>query len=600
MPTDKSPHRPHGASSTPPRSTASSIEKYVIEEIELKGEPEVVQPKPRRWPPRWWPQARLASGWAGLWLVLTAATLAARGAWPLDETRALAVAWEMWASGNSLVPTVNGEPVARAPLLYWLIHLGWLAFGAQELWARLVPALFALASLALIAVLARRLWPDNPERAPYAPYLLLGAFSFAFATPVLMPDMLLVTFTLVAMWALLVMWRARDARAWLALGLALGLGLLAHGALALVYVVPIALLAPLWARAPARPRWRHWYADVGKALVLAAATFAAWLVPAALRAGPHYAWVFFGGALREAALEPFAATQPAWWYMFAAPIAFVPWSLLPLPWLRLWRARREPVAAPLAFCLVWSAAPLAILSALEVKQPQFLLPLLPAAALFLSWLLFAPNRDEQENESAVFSGLAIPLIVIGCALAVLPKLPHVEVLPPLLWELSPFVGVGVVLVGVVTALLPPRRVTKRVLDMAAGSVLLAVFVILGVGSQFDVLQRVEPVAAQVALAQQAGRPVAHVGDYHGEYQYAGRLARPLAVIAPAQAAQWPSWHPDGVIVTYSDLWQPAASAGARPLYQGSYRDRLVAVWDSSALATPRERTSETATAPILP
>ena len=36
---------------------------------------------------------------------------------PVDETRYLTVAWEMWTSGSYIVPHLNGEPFSHKPPL---------------------------------------------------------------------------------------------------------------------------------------------------------------------------------------------------------------------------------------------------------------------------------------------------------------------------------------------------------------------------------------------------------------------------------------------------------------------------------------------------
>ena len=90
-----------------------------------------------------------------LWLVIVAAGLALRPPLPIVETRYLSVAWEMWSSGNFLVPHLNGAPYSdKPPVLFWLIHLGWALFGVSEWWGRLVAPLFALGSLFAIVHLA--------------------------------------------------------------------------------------------------------------------------------------------------------------------------------------------------------------------------------------------------------------------------------------------------------------------------------------------------------------------------------------------------------------------------------------------------------------
>ena len=42
--------------------------------------------------------------WTGLWIVVMAAAVLTRPLMPVDETRYLAVAWEMWLRGDFLVP----------------------------------------------------------------------------------------------------------------------------------------------------------------------------------------------------------------------------------------------------------------------------------------------------------------------------------------------------------------------------------------------------------------------------------------------------------------------------------------------------------------
>ena len=87
---------------------------------------------------------------AALWLGVVAVALASRPVLPVDETRYLAVAWEMWSRGDFVLPTLNGEAYShKPPLLYWIIHAGWAAFGVNEWW----PHLVALACLSAALVM---------------------------------------------------------------------------------------------------------------------------------------------------------------------------------------------------------------------------------------------------------------------------------------------------------------------------------------------------------------------------------------------------------------------------------------------------------------
>ncbi len=566
-----------------PTGSSSTLERFVVEEIEVSAVPEPVAagPRPKR-RAKWFPTTQWAMSYAGLWLLLFASSLFTRSPWPVDETRTLAVAWEMWLAHASLVPTLNGEVYAHSPLDYWLIHVGWRLFGVNDWWPRMLPALFALANLFVTASIARRLWPRDPMPARYTPLVLLGTLFYALYTTVALPDMLVVFSTLVGMWALLSMWRARDSRAWLVLGLALGIGLLAGGPVAAVYILPAALAAPLWAKEKSGPDWKYWYGDVLKALLLGVALLASWLVPAAISAGAHFASQYLAGSFVRQTLGLFPAIRFWWWYAFLLPFLFLPWSMWPLVWMRLWHIRRRPTDPGIAFCIAWAVPAVVLLSLLPVKQPQFLLPILPAGALFFAYLLLAEELQEVHQHQPL-AGMTIPFILLGCALAVIPKLPRVEFLPDLLWELSPFVGIGIAVTGMALAWLPLNEMNHRVRNIASVATLLIVFVVLGIGSQFDHLYSIEAAAQYLGNVQLERRAVAHVGEYQGEYEFAGRLREPLTVIQPEQIGEWLAWNPQGAVVTYSNSWQPHVPANVKPAFETSYRDHTIRVWDSAAL-----------------
>ncbi|MBF0252143.1 MAG: glycosyltransferase family 39 protein, partial [Alphaproteobacteria bacterium] len=71
-----------------------------------------------------------ASGTADAWLItliwcaLVAAAIVLRPLLPIDETRYLSVAWEMWRSGDFWVPTKNDELYShKPPFLFWQMHM---------------------------------------------------------------------------------------------------------------------------------------------------------------------------------------------------------------------------------------------------------------------------------------------------------------------------------------------------------------------------------------------------------------------------------------------------------------------------------------------
>src|SRR5262245_4099285 len=182
--------------------------------------------------PEWW--------WLALWGVVVAFALEVRPLLPIDETRYLSVAWEMWLRHDWVVPYLNGSPYSdKPPLLFWGILLGWRVLGVNEWWPRLLPPLAALLCVFLLARLARRLSPD--EAAARALPFLSGALWVTYSTLVLF-DTLLTACVLFALGGVAEAALGRPRRGWLACGVGIGLGLLAKGPVVLVHVLPAALL----------------------------------------------------------------------------------------------------------------------------------------------------------------------------------------------------------------------------------------------------------------------------------------------------------------------------------------------------------------------
>ena len=556
-----------------------AMEKLVVEEIEIgpASDPASVERRARRY---WVESARFVGAWSGLWLMLVLATLFGRSPWPSDETRLLAVAWEMWARREFLLPTLNGAPWAQPPLTPWLIHAGWSVFGVVDWWARLVPALGALVSLFLTWRLARLLWPQRLEVANFAPLVLLGTLAWSASVGFAGSHAWLVACVLSGLWALAFIWRRRDHRAWLLLAAATALGLLSAGWVYLLAVYPVALLAPLWVREGRRPQWRYWYADVLKSLLLGVVPVTAWLVAVGLRHGWTSVYELTLYAALLAVLDLFAVRTQPWWYAAWLPLVFLPWSVWPVVWLRHWQLRRAPLNTGLLFCLVWVVGALVLLSMLPEKQPHWLLPLLPAGALVVAFLVL----DEElrgADDSRLLAAMTLPVVLLGAFVMIAPNLPRGDWAPEMLWQISPLVGLGIMVVGVALAWAPVRETRRRVIDLAAVSTMSVVLATLVLGAQFDAHLRVEKIGAALNAMEREQRPIAVVGEYRGEFHFAGRLKRPISVLAPQRVLPWAQHYPDGVVVARRARWQPAGAG--RVLHDARHGDDTVTMWDAESL-----------------
>ena len=185
-----------------------------------------------------------------LWLVLVVISLVSRSYIPIDETRYVTVAWNMWLRGDYLVPWLNGIAYShKPPILFWLMNAGWAVFGVNDWWPRLVPSFFALGSVLLTMRLARMLWPQDGQIAALAPVVLLGSALWTVFTTATMFDMMVAFFTLLGAIGVLTVWRGQAIKGWVLVGLAIGGGLLAKGPTILLQILP---LAGTWRRGGAR------------------------------------------------------------------------------------------------------------------------------------------------------------------------------------------------------------------------------------------------------------------------------------------------------------------------------------------------------------
>ena len=342
----------------------------------------------------------LVLSWAAGWLAVVTAGILLRPHLPVDETRYLAVAWEMWREPSFLVPLLNGETYShKPPLLFWLMHLGWSVFGVNDWTPRLVAPLFGLGTLALTGALAARLWPDDARAARLAPAILFGCAFFALFTTLTMFDMILAFFAVLALLGLTIAAEGRLARGMLICGTAIGLGVLGKGPAILLHVLPAALAAPLWAPVLARarlPSWKRWYVGLLGAVALGAAIGLAWAIPAAVAGGPAFAHELFVGQSAGRMVESFAHKRPIWWYAAWLPVLLLPWTVWPALWKRLigkGNVARVRQDGGTRLALIWFAAAFAAFSFISGKQLHYLLPEFPALALIAARLSTRPDAD---------------------------------------------------------------------------------------------------------------------------------------------------------------------------------------------------------------
>jgi 4-amino-4-deoxy-L-arabinose transferase-like glycosyltransferase len=352
-----------------------------------------------------------------------AAFAGVRDLWDPDEGRYASVALDMVRSGDFVTPREAGMRfVDKPPLLYWAQDAAFAVLGPTPFAARLPCLLAGAAACTLLFALARR-WTSDRRAA----WLAAGTFATSVAgmgfSRNVSTDMPLVAAVLGAIVAADAALRSPRVAPRAGLGLAVGLGLLAKGALAAA--LP-ALVALAWIVVGASPRRVARVAFSPTAWAVALVVAAPWYV-AMERANPGWLRHFVVYEhWRRLTDSGYRETHPFWLYVPLLPVALFPWPHL------LWRARvRDPVdvgggepvpAERLAWA--WFVACLLFFSASGTRVVTYVLPMTPplfllAGARLSAWLSRGPAAARAVSWWTAAAGLAPALpgaaIVTGLA-----------------------------------------------------------------------------------------------------------------------------------------------------------------------------------------
>ena len=522
-----------------------------------------------------------------LWLLLLLPVALFLPALPIDETRYLAVAWEMRVHGDFLVPHLNGATYSdKPPLLFWLINIVWTIFGVNVWSVRLGILGASFASVLLFEHLVRRLDADA-ALARRAALIFMSMIYFALFASAIMFDVVLTTWVLLALHGAVDLDRERWRRGTLLLAIGFGLGILTKGPVVLLDAGLAVLFASWWSETASRNKAK-WYGCLALAILGGAAIALAWAIPAAISGGNDYANAIFLHQTVDRMTKSFAHRRPMWWYLMVLPFMVLPWTIVIRAAWRDWRDSFH-ISTSVQFAAAWAIPAFVAFCFVSGKQPHYLLPLLAAIAIYFSTVLSRPT--------ACVRGWLFWIILLsaGVAMAAMPLLiAHAN---ELAWMQSvirrfdltdSFLRVagtlwpmwGVVLAVMSTALLVFARWRNSQRAVAIGSVATAALAALGLTQMMSPTIDVTAAAARIQQMQQSGRPIAHLAWHHGLFEFAGRLTQPLQIVSYGELHEWCVQHPDGEIVTFYTKYQIAA----KPEWEIPYRFGKILFWRAADIA----------------
>jgi len=218
-----------------------------------------------------------------LWLVLVLGVvllipgLGNTTLWIYDEVRNAECAREMYERGDWIVPTFNGELRAvKPPLHYYFMFAGFELFGITETGARFFSAIFGILTVLITYFFTARF--TNHRKALIASLILLSSTHYLFQFRLSVPDPYLIFFNVLAIFSGYAFFQEKKTYWILLCGLALGLGTLAKGPVAIAIPGAIVFLWVIWTRRFGFAALLNWRILPAGLLMIAVAVPWYWLV----------------------------------------------------------------------------------------------------------------------------------------------------------------------------------------------------------------------------------------------------------------------------------------------------------------------------------
>jgi 4-amino-4-deoxy-L-arabinose transferase len=360
-----------------------------------------------------------------LYLTIFIVPLGARPVAMTDEARYAEIPREMLASGDWIVPHLDGLRYFEKPAMgYWLTALSIRAFGETPFGVRFSSAAAAGLTTLLLYWLVRRETEDLAAAACVCLVYLTSVLVVVVGTTNLL-DTMFTAFATASIVFLVAGYRAgapRGRMAFLTLaGLSSTMAFMTKGFIA--FAVPASVIVPfvLWDGGARRLLWlAAWPA------VVAGTTILPWAVAIHGREHDFWRYFFWEEHIRRFFSHEAQHSNPGWYFVPILLLGALPWTpVLPAALVGLTRQRRDRGVIRLATC--WFLFPFLFFSASRGKLATYILPCFPGLAILISIGLLAYLRAGHRRTFqigaavvAVSATIAAPLVA---AAELVPRMP---------------------------------------------------------------------------------------------------------------------------------------------------------------------------------
>ena len=336
-----------------------------------------------------------------------------RHLWGSDEPRVAGIAAEMGRSGDMVVPRLNGEPfLEKPPLYFWAASTVFNLLGENTYTARLPSAMTAICGVALVFFLARSMG-FSAFTAFISAFILATSTGYWGVGRKCIIDMMLCLFTTCAVVCFFQASRSLQKRILWYTGFVLSLScaVMTKGLVGLA--IPLSALS-VWLLLEKDFSLKAWgLLSIGSLLCLIPVGIWIWFLYNTLGWDAVYEVAWTNNFARFTGTHQ-SHIRPFYFYIIRFPKNFFPWVLfLPLGLIfHLRKIREWNIHSSSLFLVAWLGIPFILLSLSAGKRDLYLLPLYPAAALFVGTAVGSMLEDGK-NPTKWFS---VPSAILATAI----------------------------------------------------------------------------------------------------------------------------------------------------------------------------------------
>ena len=319
--------------------------------------------------------------------------------WKTDETRVAGISASMARTGDYLMPKLNAEPFLEyPPMYYWTTAAFYNGLGKSMFTSRLTSAICAFGAALLLFLLSREM-KIEPFYCFMTGVIISTCVQFWSVANRCLVDMKLCFFIVSAMFCFFKVHASLSNNGkvyknliWIILFiLSIGFGILTKSLIGLA-VPSCAIFFWLISECICKKKLfcKSWFVFVISCVLSLIPAFI-WLTEIYSKYGFEYARTVavvntferFSGSYSQHA-------NPTYYYLGKIPEQFLPWTVVLAVFilLMLYFKKKLQLDTNVRFLLCWIIFPFILFAISEVKRPVYLLPLYPAFAVLLSFLIW--------------------------------------------------------------------------------------------------------------------------------------------------------------------------------------------------------------------